>query len=100
MKLAVRKRAILPKGYVEPAMRYGDVNPRTRWTNALGCQVCPVEDTFIISEDGDRITQRRRYSDVHANGFIHLWERYRTTPRGPSLLRIHIIRYCSLLPVA
>ena len=44
-------------------------------TNPLGCQVCPVADTFIISEDGDRITQRRRYSDSHVNEFIHLWQR-------------------------
>lgn len=41
----------------------------------LGCQVCPVQDTFIISEDGSSITQRRRFSDGKVYEYIHLWQR-------------------------
>jgi hypothetical protein len=43
--------------------------------NPLGCQACPVEDTFIISEDGVKITELRRYRDGVVREYIHLWQR-------------------------
>ena len=42
---------------------------------ALGCQVCPIERTFTISEDGERVTQRVRYSDGNVRENIYLWQR-------------------------
>jgi hypothetical protein len=41
----------------------------------LGCQVCPIERTFTISEDGERITQRVRFSDGNVHEDIYLWQR-------------------------
>jgi tetratricopeptide (TPR) repeat protein len=37
--------------------------------------VWAVSKTFVISEDGDRITERTRYSDGDTREFIYIWQR-------------------------
>ena len=42
---------------------------------ALGCQVCPVEYTFTIREDGSTIRLRTRFSDGRVHEDMYLWQR-------------------------
>jgi len=42
---------------------------------ALGCQVCPVENTFTIREDGSTIRLRIRFSDGRVYEEMYLWQR-------------------------
>jgi tetratricopeptide (TPR) repeat protein len=51
---------------------------KTTWPNIFyrkNFEFLPVEYTYIISEDGDRITQRHRHNDGDVREFIYYWKR-------------------------